>query len=193
MRRHAHRIDAARAACAFALLAMLCSSPARAWWKDEWQYRKEITVDSGVSALAARAGVAEIVIPVRLHAGNFGYFGDTLPDGADLRFVAGDDATPLDVRVERYDPAIGVAVVWVRIPVTQLATASHVWMYYGNERATSVASSAIEDAQTVLSYDFAEKSGPPRDGTAYAAAARACCTVRPERAAALRSSPATDA
>ena len=40
---------------------------------------------------------------VRLHVGNFGYFADTKPDGADVRFIAGDDKTPLAFHIESWD------------------------------------------------------------------------------------------
>ena len=64
----------------------------------------------------AGSGVADISLPVRLHAGNFGYFNDMQASGADLRFIAADDKTPLDYRLERIDAAAGVAVAWVKVP-----------------------------------------------------------------------------
>ena len=53
---------------------------------------------------------------VRLSLANFEYFGDTKPDGSDLRFVAADDKTPLEFHIERYDAAAQMAFVWVRVP-----------------------------------------------------------------------------
>jgi biopolymer transport protein ExbB len=156
------------------LALVLCPLAARAWWKDEWSFRKRLDIDASLPALAAAAGSSEVVIPVRLHAGNFGYFGDAKSDGSDLRFVAADDATPLDFRIERFDAAAGFAVVWLRIPAALLsAPERHVWMYYGNEAAAALSESRVDDAQTVLSYDFAEPSGVPRDATAFATSAQA--------------------
>jgi len=156
------------------LALALCPLAARAWWNDEWSFRKRLDIDAGLPALAAAAGSSELVVPVRLHAGNFGYFTDAKADGSDLRFVAADDATPLDFRIERFDATVGIAVVWLRIPAALLsAPERHVWMYYGNEAAAALPEARIDDAQTVLSYDFAEPSGAPRDATAFATSALA--------------------
>jgi biopolymer transport protein ExbB len=152
------------------LIVCLCFVPALAgaWWKSDWGYRKRIELEPAVLTTATGAGLADIVVPVRLHLGNFNYFGDTKPDGSDLRFVAADDSTPLEFRIERYDASAGVAVLWVRVPVARLtAERSYVWMYYGNRDAVSVANSHVADTNTVLSFDFAESSGAPRDATAY--------------------------
>jgi len=160
------------AAALIVLTITLCPMIARAWWKDEWNFRKRLDIDAGLPALAGASGSTDIVVPVRLHAGNFGYFGDAKPDGADLRFVAADDATPLDFRVERFDGSLGIAVVWLRVPAALLsAQEPYVWMYYGNEQAAALPEASVDDAATVLSYDFAESSGAPRDGTAFATSA----------------------
>jgi len=163
---HAH----GRTTLATLLVVGLCLVPALAdaWWKNEWGYRKRIELEPAVLTAATGAGLADIVVPVRLHLGNFNYFSDTKPDGSDLRFIAADDATPLEFRVERFDASAGIAVLWVRVPVARLAAErSYLWMYYGNRDAVSVASNRIADANTVLSFDFAESSGAPRDATAY--------------------------
>ena len=37
-------------------------------------------------------------------------------DGSDIRFVAGDDKTPLTFHIEKYDSLLGEAFVWVKVP-----------------------------------------------------------------------------
>lgn len=151
-----------------ALALALLPRPADAWWNEDWRFRKQILVDVAVPALAAGAGSQDVVVPIRLHPGNFEFFGDALANGDDIRFVAADDQTPLDHRIERIDGATGVAVLWVRIPAQRLAQQErHVWMYYGNAGASPPSGSTVADAATVLSFDFAETSGPPRDATAF--------------------------
>lgn len=159
----------------FVTLALaICPMTSRAWWKEDWTFRKRLDIDAGLPALASASGTTNVVVPVRLHAGNFGFFGDLEPDGSDLRFIAADDATPLDFRIERFDAALGLAVVWLRIPSAVLSQQQpHVWMYYGNAAAAALPDANIADATTVLSFDFAEPSGAPRDGTAYGTTARA--------------------
>ena len=73
--------------------------------------------------------LTQVPIPVRLHNGNFEYFFDTQPNGSDLRFVAGDDKTPLKYHIEQYDHVEGLAIVWVRVPTLVPGSAeSHVWI-----------------------------------------------------------------
>jgi len=149
------------------------------WWNDDWKFRKRLTIDVTAVSAAVSAGLTEISLPVRLDAGNFAYFSDVDKSGADLRFVASDDRTPLEYRIERVDTAAQLAVAWVKIPIAKLrAEHSYVWLYYSAAKATPAASNAVEDATIVGSYDFAETAGPPRDSTAYGSNATAS-TARP--------------
>ena len=155
-----------------AAMLMICALPGIAnasWWNGDWQFRKRLTLDAAVIAAGAGSGVADISLPVRLHAGNFGYFNDMQASGADLRFIAADDKTPLDYRLERIDAAAGVAVAWVKVPVAALSgDRSYIWMYYGSPGGKAASSNQVDDATVVASFDFAEANGLPRDGTAYA-------------------------
>ena len=71
------------------------AAPANAWWNDKWAFRKEITFDLTPAGADIQGAPADVPVLVRLSLANFGYFGDTKPDGSDLRFVAADDKTPL--------------------------------------------------------------------------------------------------
>src|SRR5262245_10595931 len=82
---------------------------AYAWWNDQWAFRKEITFDLSAAGADIGGAPADVPVLIRLSLGNFGYFSDTKPDGSDLRFVAGDDKTPLESHVERYDPVAQIA------------------------------------------------------------------------------------
>ena len=84
---------------AVALTAFTTASPAHAWWEADYAYRTKINLNvdaAGISGEVARAPVL-----VRLHSGNFN-FKDVQANGADLRFVAGDDRTPLKFHVEKW-------------------------------------------------------------------------------------------
>lgn len=78
-----------------AFLLLIVPVICHAWWNDEWNFRKEITLDLSAAGANIAGSPADVPVLIRLHLGNFGYFGDTKPDGSDLRFVAGDDKTPL--------------------------------------------------------------------------------------------------
>lgn len=141
-----------------------------AWWANEWNFRKELTLDLTPAGADIAGTPTDVPVLVRLHLANFGYFGDTKPDGSDMRFLAGDDKTPLKFHIERYDATNQLAFLWVRMP--QLAGGTNtekLYMYYGNPAAPSAADAAgTYDPGQVLVYHFAETSGPPVDATAYA-------------------------
>ncbi|MEJ8797254.1 DUF2341 domain-containing protein [Trinickia caryophylli] len=141
---------------------------AHAWWQDDWSYRKAITIDTSSKGanIAESAGRAPLLI--RLHAGNFQFDGIG-ENGADIRFVASDDKTPLSYEIDRYDPLLGVALIWVDLPHWPAGAAQSIWMYYGNKKAQPGAKPAETfDPGYTLVYHFNEATGmPPKDATAY--------------------------
>ncbi|WP_232440719.1 DUF2341 domain-containing protein [Burkholderia ubonensis] len=153
------------------LAAMLGVLPgiANAWWQNDWSYRKAITIDAGAKGANLTESAGRVPLLIRLHSGNFQF--DGLADnGADIRFVAADDKTPLNYHIEQYDAMLGVALVWVDIPKLPAGTAESIWMYYGNKKAPDGGKPAETfDADTTLVYHFNGAAGaPPKDATAYA-------------------------
>lgn len=114
------------------------TSPAHAWFDKDWSYRKALTIDAGAAGLAA----AEQRFPVlvRLDSSNF-RFEDAKADGSDLRFVAGDDKTPLNFHIESFDPKIGLAMVWVDLPSLPAGGQAKLYLYYGNKNGSGAGSS----------------------------------------------------
>lgn len=150
------------------LILFYCLIPAsaHAWWNKDWDYRKEFIVDTSATGLPIENTVNEATVLIRLHLGNFTYFADTLPGGEDIRFMSGDDITPLKHHIELYDPVQQVALIWVKIPRLIPGTnLEKIYMYYGNASAVKgddpAASYAVDD---VLVYHF---DGVPKDQTAY--------------------------
>lgn len=140
---------------------------AHAWWSDEWQFRKKISVELSPDAHEQQA-------LLRLHAGNFAYFSDMKADGGDLRFMAEDDKTPLKFAIEKFDPVSQMALVWVKLPEGAPAVAAggkpakSFWMYYGNAKAPAgqdVAGTYGVDELAVYSFNAADTEA--RDSTAY--------------------------
>ncbi|WP_206027429.1 hypothetical protein, partial [Klebsiella pneumoniae] len=112
-RRAALRRGIANAATAllFGLVALVTSlAPANAWWNDEWSLRKKITVDVSASGANVTDPIGATAVLVRLHVGNF-RFSSAKDDGSDLRFVAGDDKTPLKHHIEKFDSLLGEGLV----------------------------------------------------------------------------------
>lgn len=157
------------------LLGLLLQSAwASAWWNDEWAFRKQIQVDvSGLPKTAADGTPVALPVVVRLHTGNFQYFGDMQPDGKDLRFLAADEKTPLNFHIETFDPVGQTALIWVYLPysagavVNGALTLESIWMYYGNALATPAADrKATYGVEYGLVYHF-EGQGVPTDAGPY--------------------------
>ena len=126
--RRSRHSAAAILVCVAALLTSTSASAASGWWNPDWQYRKAITLQ--LPASDSGGLTSSIVLPIRLHSGNFNYFRDLQPNGADLRFIAAD-GTSLKYQLELLDPALGLLIAWVEVPVTAGASQSSIWMYYG--------------------------------------------------------------
>src|SRR5436305_1073881 len=75
------------------------ASPAYAWWNPDFSYRTRTTPRAGAPGITGEVARAPVLI--RLHSGNFSCK-DVKPDGSGLRFVAGDDRTPLKFHIEKW-------------------------------------------------------------------------------------------
>ena len=163
------------------LLLLLLPLVSQAWWNEEWTFRKEIGLDLSAAGANIAGNPVDVPVLIRLHLGNFGYFADTKPDGSDLRFVAGDDKTPLKYHVEHFDATNNLAFLWVKVPrlAGGLAT-DKIYLYYGNHKAPAGGDMpGTYDASQVLVYHF-DGEGAPKDSTAFANhAAAATATSNP--------------
>ncbi|SNS77143.1 DUF2341 domain-containing protein [Sphingopyxis indica] len=139
------------------------ASPAMAWWDSEFAYRTRINIDTQAAGVTGEVMRAPVL--VRLHTGNFN-FADVKADASDLRFVAGDDRTPLTFHIEKWSPAEEQALVWVDVQNIQPGQAAAIYAYYGNEEAQAaqdVAGTFGPDYRAVYHFD---NEGAPRDATA---------------------------
>lgn len=140
--------------------------PAHAWWGTDFAYRTKINLN--LNAAGVTGEVTRAPVLVRLHQGNFN-FADVKPDGSDLRFVAGDDRTPLKFHVEKWDAQAQRALVWVDVQGLQPGQAAAIYAYYGNKEAAAAqdaAGSFASDYRLVYHFDG---NGAVRDVTANGA------------------------
>jgi biopolymer transport protein ExbB len=107
-----------RFALALALATGALTGSAHAWWNQDWSMRKQITLDTSSTGANITDPIGSVPLLLRLHVGNF-RFASAKPDGSDLRFVAGDDKTPLKHHIEKFDSLLGEALVWVNVPNLQ--------------------------------------------------------------------------
>lgn len=148
-------------------LGALAPALAQAWWQEDWSYRKQITVDTTQEGAAITERVGRVPVLVRLHTGNFSFDG-VKENGADLRFVLGDDETVLNHRIESFDALLGVAYIWVDVPEIQGGARQDIWMYYGNPQAPLPDSNQVFDADYAGVYHFdGAPGGSADDATAY--------------------------
>jgi biopolymer transport protein ExbB len=141
---------------------------ADAWWDAKWQYRKKVAFDASEKGGNVKESLTDAPVLVRLHSGNFD-FNNASKDGSDLRFVSADDKSPLKSHVEKFDPKLGMALVWVKVPkITAAGTTDSVWLYYGNDSVSGAQESGgTYDLSQVLTMHLGEKDGSPKDATSY--------------------------
>ncbi len=151
----------------FALLGSLLSSPAFAWWDKDWSYRTPIKLDTSSSGTQTSQALEQVPLLVRLHTGNFSFL-DSKVDGSDIRFVAGDDTTPLKYQIEKFDPANNLAFIWVMLPRLEAnAKTQSLAMYYGNDAASAADAQGMYDVNQLVVLHFRDKDSF-KDATAYA-------------------------
>ncbi|HDS1040519.1 TPA: DUF2341 domain-containing protein, partial [Stenotrophomonas maltophilia] len=152
------------------LLGLALVAPAHAensWWQAEWKYRKPITVDAGPQGAALGGTAGRMPVLVRLHTGNFAFDGVT-EGGKDLRFVAADGRSVLNHQVEQFDPALGIALVWVDVPAVAGDAPQTIWMYYGNANAPAAGSDQRTfDPDYLAVHHFLGGAAGSQDTTAY--------------------------
>jgi biopolymer transport protein ExbB len=153
-----------------ALAIAVLPTVAGAWWNDEWKERKAVNLDAGAKGANLQSAVSDAPVVVRLHAGNFNAFFSVREDTADLRFVAGDDKTPLKHHVEKFDLVNEIALIWVKLPkLSPGEKPETVWLYYGNGNASQAADAGgTYDTDQALVFHFDGPGNTIQDKTAYA-------------------------
>lgn len=147
---------------------LLLPQGAEAWWNSDWSGRKPFRIDTSAAGANITDPIGTTPVLVRLHAGNF-RFDAAKEDGSDLRFVAGDDKTPLKHHIEKYDALLGEALVWVEVPDLKPGAKTEFWLYYRNPKAVAAEDAkGTYDQATALVYHFGERGQAPRDSSVWA-------------------------
>ncbi|MDE2433283.1 MAG: DUF2341 domain-containing protein [Burkholderiales bacterium] len=122
---------------ALAIGAGMVPMTSQAWWNADFKQRTKVTLNTTAQGVETKEALSGVVVPVRLHSGNFDFLG-AKPDGSDLRVVAADDKTPLKFWVERFDSGNELAVLWVQVPtVTPGTDKNNLYVYAGDEKAAA--------------------------------------------------------
>jgi biopolymer transport protein ExbB len=150
-------------------LLTLAPAPAHAsWWNGDWTARKAITIDTSATGAGITDPIGTTPVLIRLDVSDF-TFDAANPDGSDIRFVAGDDKTPLAYHIEKYDHLLGQAFIWVNVPNLAPGAQTPIYLYYGNPKATAGDNvPGTYDSSMVAVYHFGEQNAPPKDSTSNA-------------------------
>ena len=136
---------------AFLLLPLVASAN----WNEAWSASSKISIN----AQGVASAVSQVAVPVRLHSGNFDFLTASI-DGSDLRFIAADNKTELSYYIEKFDAVNELALVWVKLPVIDpAAKEAHIWVYSGNENATTTSNAqAVLDGNVKAAFHFKENA-----------------------------------
>ena len=148
-----------------AAVLALATTDASAWWNKEWTARTPVTLDTTATGFEIGDNAGDALVLLRLHSGNFD-FSLAKEDGTDLRFVSEDDKITYEHRVEKWDPLMGEAFVWISVPNVQNKAQAKFWLYSGNPEITADEAAdpkAAYDDTTILAYNFGAPT--PADGT----------------------------
>jgi len=149
-----------------AAVFLACSSSASAWWNKDWTVRKKITIDASAKGTDISDPIGATPVLIRLPEGAF-QFAAAKEDGSDIRFIAEDDKTQLTFHLEKYDPLMGEAFAWVKVPEVKSGAQTSFWLYYGNTAQADPVGDpkGTYDADMALVYHMAERGAPPADVT----------------------------
>lgn len=165
-----------RAALLFAILIFTSADGAPAQEFASWRYYRAINFDTSESGANVKGDVRNYPVAVALNAANFD-FSQARPDGADIRFSASENGSPLLHSIELWDRAKGIALIWVKVPMVRGATSSQsIFMLWGNTDAADTGDSkSVFDVKEGFTgvWHFSEEGnsaeGGYKDATANAA------------------------
>jgi biopolymer transport protein ExbB len=151
---------------ALAVTAALAVLPAQAlaWAQPDQPFRTRIEINPTNAGASGELGRGPVL--VRLYSGDFS-FKDAKPDGSDIRFVAGDDKTPLKFHWEKFSPQDDVALAWVDVPGLGTPGGAAIYAYYGAKAAPAAGGqdpAGSYDADTLLVWHFTG-DGAPQDAS----------------------------
>lgn len=106
------------------------------WYDYDWQYRQVLTIDN-----SAGGALTDYQIVLDSSQTSFSeVFLNSQESGADLRFVDTDGATLFNHWIESYSASGEVAKIWVKIPSISAGEIKTIYIYYGNNVASTTSS-----------------------------------------------------
>lgn len=113
------------------------SEVSAAWYATGGLWTGRKTIDINHMKVSSTTGITNFpmvfsVTDLDLRStGNGGGVGQT--DGGDILFTASDGSTKLSHEIEKYTPATGELVAWVKIPFLSSTSTTRIYIYYGDD------------------------------------------------------------
>ena len=104
----------------------------KAWYDQNWQYRKQITIN--YTKVTANLTDFPVLISQSTDT-NLASHART--DGWDIVFTSSDKKTKLNHEIEKYNSTSGNLVAWVRVPNVSNTSNTILYMYYGNPTSSN--------------------------------------------------------
>lgn len=125
------------------------------WWHDDWGFKKEFSINTTANGLTLSSALEDVLVLVRLHAGNFSYFSDVKLSAEDVRFVS-DQNQLLAHHTEYFSVDEQIGLFWVRIPQITPNSTLKFTLYYGSDNSEHAIESldSSSDDRDILVYHF---------------------------------------
>lgn len=125
------------------------------WWHDDWGFKKEFSINTTANGLTLSSVLEDVLVLVRLHAGNFSYFSDVKLSAEDVRFVS-DQNQLLAHHTEYFSVDEQIGLFWVRIPQITPNSTLKFTLYYGSDNSEHAIESldSSSDDRDILVYHF---------------------------------------
>ncbi|MBN2142959.1 DUF2341 domain-containing protein [Candidatus Woesearchaeota archaeon] len=108
----------------------LTLDPAEDWYDDDWEYRKNITLNQSM------INGTHTDFPILISATDADLASYAQSDGDDILFTDSDGTTKLAHEIELYNSTNGDLIAWVKIPTLNSTHNQTIYMYYNNSAAS---------------------------------------------------------
>ncbi|MHA1188374.1 MAG: DUF2341 domain-containing protein [Candidatus Heimdallarchaeota archaeon] len=121
------------------------------WWDTDWSECQGIEIYNPGNRLF------NYTVPITFDSSNFNYT-KVQENGGDIRFLHSNNYTLLNHWIENWDTS-GSSKIWVQIPYIESHDLISIYLYYGNDLATS-----MSDGNLVFTFfeDFSETLDPSK-------------------------------
>lgn len=136
--------------------------PTESWWNEDWQYRKEITIDHSKVA----TNLTDFPALINFNS-DFDLADNAQDDGDDISFIDESDVQ-LNHEIEYFNGSTGELIAWVNFTNLSSTEDTTFYIYYGNPDCDNQQNtSGVWDSGFVMVQHLNEISGSHYDSTFY--------------------------